>query len=137
MTQSNVAAALTAAFKSTFQNRATCTKLRKAAVTQVHGTEPSEKHNVAAHMCHRVATAEKHYRYTDKQINSVHSSTIIRDSLTDETVTADSLQVLKRKAEAVELLPTEPYKKKSFGLWKTKTSCERNFTVSYYGTRRQ
>ena len=51
MTQSNVAAALTAAFKSTFENRATCTKLRKAAVTQVHGTEPSQKHNVAAHMC--------------------------------------------------------------------------------------
>jgi len=41
MTQSNVASALTAAFKKGgFADRVTCTKVRKAAVTKVHGTHP-------------------------------------------------------------------------------------------------
>ena len=66
MTQSNVASALTVAFnKCGFSDRVTCTKVVKAAVTQVHSSHPQKRHDVANHMCHRVSTAEKHYRFIE------------------------------------------------------------------------
>lgn len=72
ITQSNVGCALTVALSGTgYSNRVACLKLRKTAVTQVHNSYPDRKHDVDAHMCHRVATAEKHYRICEKQKNSV------------------------------------------------------------------
>lgn len=66
MKQSNVTAAMTSAFSNGgFQDRLTCTKLQKAALTQIHGIRPDQKQNVTEHMLHRVAMAEKHYRYKE------------------------------------------------------------------------
>ena len=93
MTQSNVASALTSAFgKCGFAERVTCTKLRKVAVTQVHSAHPDKKHDVAARMCHRLATAEKHYRYNEKQSNSVRCSNLLRQTLTQPSTTTSLLR---------------------------------------------
>jgi len=68
MTRSNVSSALTAAFTNSGCNmRVNCTKLCKAAVSEIHKTHPDKHADLASHMCHRVATAEKHYRIIKKQ----------------------------------------------------------------------
>ena len=67
MIQSNVSSALTAAFSnSRFSERVNCTKLRKSAVTQIHGTHPDKRADLASHMRHRFTTAEKHYWMLEK-----------------------------------------------------------------------
>ena len=69
MTQSNVASALTVAFASSgYADRVNCTKFRKLAVTQIHQKHPEKRHDLASHMCHCVATAEKHYRLMEKKV---------------------------------------------------------------------
>jgi len=99
MSQSHVASALTAAFgKCGFVERVSCTKLRKAAVMQVHNAHPDKKHDVAAHMCHRLATAKKHYQYNEKQNNSVKCSTLLRQTITQPSTT----QSVLRKAANVK-----------------------------------
>ena len=91
MTQSNVSSALTAAFRNSgFSDRVNCTKLRKAAVTQVHKAHPEKRHDLASHMCHRVATAEKHYRYVEKKVNSVTCSELLRQTLSTDQSTSSS-----------------------------------------------
>ena len=50
-------------------------------MTNVHTNHPENKGDVAAHMCHRVATAEKHYRFIEKQRNSLKCTQIIHDTL--------------------------------------------------------
>ena len=50
MTQSNVSSALTQAFSNSgFSERVNCTKLRKSAVTQIHGTDPDKRADLASH----------------------------------------------------------------------------------------
>jgi hypothetical protein len=81
MTQSNVANSLTAAFQqSSFSDRITCTKLRKTAVTEIHKAFPEKRHDMAAHMCHRLATAKKHYRFNEKVNNTVKWSQLLRST---------------------------------------------------------
>ena len=83
MTQSNVSSALTAAFSNSgFTERVNCTKLRKSAVTQIHGTHPDKRADLASHMCHRIATAEKHYRMVEKKTNTVACTQLLRDAFT-------------------------------------------------------
>lgn len=85
MTQSNIASALTTAFShSGFSDRVNCTMLRKSAVTQVHKNNPEKRHDLASHMCHRTATAEKHYRIMEKKSNSVSCSQLLRDTFGTE-----------------------------------------------------
>jgi len=82
MTQSTVASALSSSFgNSGYKQRVTCTKLKKCAVTNVHTNHAENKGDVVAHMCHRVATAEKHYHFIEKQINSLKCTQIIHDIL--------------------------------------------------------
>jgi len=82
MTQSTVASALSSSFgNSGYKQRVTCTKLRKCAVTNMHTNHPENKGDVAAHMGLRVATAEKHYRFIQKQRNSLKCTQIIHDTL--------------------------------------------------------
>ena len=79
MTQSNVASALTVAFASSgYADRVNCTKFRKLAVTQIHQKHPEKRHDLASHMCHCVATAEKHYRLMEKKSNSVACTDVLR-----------------------------------------------------------
>jgi len=42
---------------------------------------PDKQHDVASHICHRVATVEKHYRYVEKNVNSVTCSELLRQTL--------------------------------------------------------
>jgi len=127
MTQSNIASALTVAFnKCGFSDRVTCTKVRKAAVTQVHSSHPQKRHDVANHMCHRVSTAEKHYRFIEKQNNSIECSALLRKTLTDpsapvpvkkrkvqEKTVMNSLQCSEQDQDSAE----GPYKKRV--IWNT------------------
>jgi len=81
MTPSNVATAMTTAFQSSgYKSRVSCTKIRKACVTVVHQNYPEKRQEVAGHMLHNLQTAVKHYKYYDKQLNSVACSNLIRDS---------------------------------------------------------
>ena len=90
MTQSNVSSALTAAFaNSSFNDRVNCTKLRKSAVTQIHGSHPDKRAALASHMCHRVTTAEKHYRLVEKKSNTVACSQLLREAFNDSTHVPD------------------------------------------------
>jgi len=97
MTQSNVAAALTVAFQKTgYKHGVSCTKLRKAAVTEVHSHHPESKQSCANHMNHRLTTAVIHYGHINKQKNAVSCSKIIRHALScgskpSATVTSSSL----------------------------------------------
>ena len=60
MTQSNVSSALTAAFSNSgFTERVNCTKLRKSAVTQIHGTHPDKRADLASHICAIVSQLQK------------------------------------------------------------------------------
>jgi len=119
MTQSNIAASLTVAFHgSGFKQRVSCTKLRKAAVTQVHSEHPDRRQDLAAHMCHRVATAEKHYKYVEKQTNSLKCSELIRQVLTTTPSALSSIAAVEEVDKSTEELTDdvaetmEPYKKR-------------------------
>jgi len=123
MTQSNVATALTVAFSGIYGDRVqriTCTKVRKAAVTQVHQAHPEKRSEVADHMCHRIATAEKHYKYTESQSNSVKCAALLRKTLTDASapvpdasapVPAQKRKLQDTASPSVSAIE-EPYKKK-------------------------
>jgi len=88
MNQSGVTSALTAAFKgSGYGHRISCTKVRKATVTAIHSRFPENKQTVANHMCHRVATAEKHYWHVEKQKNSIQCTKLIRGVMTSQPET--------------------------------------------------
>lgn len=82
MSQSNIGCALTAAFlQSGYNYRVNCTKVRHAAVTNVHRQHPERAQDLAAHMLHTLGTAEKYYRHTKKKDNSVSMTTLIRQTL--------------------------------------------------------
>ena len=82
MIQSSVASALSSSFgNSGYKQRVSCTKLKKCAVTNVDTNHPQNKGDVAAHMCYRVATAEKHYHFIEKQRNSLKCTQTINDTL--------------------------------------------------------
>ena len=99
VTQSNVASALTLAFASSgYTDRVNCTKFRKLAVTQIHQKHPEKRHDLASHMCHRVATAEKHYRLMEKKSNSVARTDVLRQVVCGENVENESSAVLTDSA---------------------------------------
>lgn len=82
MTQSLVSSSLTTAFAASgYPDRVNCTKLRKAAVTQVHTHFPDKRADVAAHMLHRTNTAESTYRIIAKSTNTVACSSLIRKTM--------------------------------------------------------
>jgi hypothetical protein len=82
MSASNIGSALTRAFvKSGYNERVTCSKLRKTAVTEIHTNFPNKKGDAADHMCHREATASKYYKMISKQNNSVLTVNLLRQAL--------------------------------------------------------
>lgn len=84
MTQSLVSSALTAAFAASgYPERVNCTKLRKAAVTQVHSKFPDKRTDLAAHMLHRTNTAESTYRMIAKSTNTVACSKLLRETMSE------------------------------------------------------
>ena len=87
MSASNIGSALTTAFASSgFNERVTCSKLRKTAVTEIHTNYPNKKGDIAAHMCHREATAAKFYKLIATEKNSMDSANLLRQALRiDET----------------------------------------------------
>ena len=106
MTQSNVSSALTAAFSySGFNDRVNCTKLRKSAVTHIHGSRPDKRADLASHMCHRVSTAEKHYRLVEKKSNTVACSQLLREAFNDGTHIPDDTE------PTASSIPPAPYQK--------------------------
>lgn len=119
MTQSNVSSALTAAFaNSGFNDRVNCTKLRKSAVTQIHGNHPDKRADLASHMCHRVATAEKHYRLVEKKSNTVACSQLLRETFNDGTHGPDigtepSVSSMQTETDlSFTSVPPAPYQKR-------------------------
>src|SRR6218665_43606 len=57
MSPSNIGSALTCTFgRSGYNERVTCSKLRKTAVTEIHTKYPDKKGDIAAHMCHMETT---------------------------------------------------------------------------------
>ena len=88
MNSSGLAACLSTAFaKSGFSNRVNCNKLRKTSVSYVHTNHPDKRHDMSAHMLHRLATAEKTYRLVNKRTNSKMCSELLRKaySVTSKT----------------------------------------------------
>jgi len=84
MSQSGISLSMRASFEQAgVPARITCTGFRKAAVTLVHQENPDKRHDIAVHMCHTTATADRHYRHITRQTNSVKASNIIRQALTN------------------------------------------------------
>lgn len=84
MSQSNIGSSLTNAFQNSgYQERVNCTKLRKTVVTEIHKNHPDKKGPVAAHMCHREATAEKYYKIYEKQKNTFDSVQLLRNAFAE------------------------------------------------------
>jgi hypothetical protein len=82
MLQSNIATALSTAFKSSgYSRRVSCTKVRKTAVSVVYQHHPEERQKLAMQMCHLTTTEEQFYLMNNKQLNSVHCSNLLRTSL--------------------------------------------------------
>jgi len=71
-------------------------------VTNVQTNHPENKGDVAAYMCHRVATAEKHYRFIEKQRNSLKCTQIIHDTLS--TPVESTSQILFRPESKTQQL---------------------------------
>jgi len=91
MTQSLVSSSLTTAFAASgYSERVNCTKLRKAAVTQVHSNFPDKRSDVAAHMLHRTNTAESTYRIISKSTNTVACSNLLRKTMTQHLEAQES-----------------------------------------------
>lgn len=97
-------------------------------MTQIHGIRPDQKQNVAEHMLHRVAMAEMHYRYNEKQSNTVKCSSLLREVMTQPSASAtvgedqqqpvegdqQSVHVPERRTvvDLPETSQTSPYKKR-------------------------
>jgi len=105
MTTSNVATALTTAFKNSgYKYSVSCSKVRKAVVTEVHDKFPDRKQDVADHMLHRLSTATIHYKYTDKQKNSVACSNLIRQAMSSTSQIGEDSQFQTSPSTSVQLL---------------------------------
>jgi hypothetical protein len=111
MTQSGISSCLTYAFsKCGYTSRVNCTKVRKAAVSEVHGNHPEKINNLAQHMCHLPSTAIKYYRHNDKKKNSIDMSNLLRNSLSKATVLQDQQahDVMNSDPEIGNVLENEP-----------------------------
>lgn len=84
----------------------------------MHSEHPDRRQDLAAHMCHRVATAEKHYKYVEKQTNSLKCSELIRQVLTTTPSALSSIAAVEEVDKSTEELTDdvaetmEPYKKR-------------------------
>ena len=107
MKQSTVASALSTAFGNIrIKDRVSCTKVWKFAVTAVHSKHTEQKHNVAVHMKHRTATAEKYYCFVEKHTNSIRCTELLQQSmqhLDQLHFIVHMSQMLKLGSSAVEL----------------------------------
>src|SRR6218665_852616 len=107
MSPSNIGSALTCTFgRSGYNERVTCSKLRKTAVTEIHTKYPDKKGDIAAHMCHRETTAAKYYRLIAKENNSLDSANLLRQALGTSDARFSALSRATRSHCQVSFLAT-------------------------------